>query len=101
MTKKLEINFTKKPEIVFQFDQFLNVEQAVDKFLNKKENLKKLIAPLIPTNIEETIQKLIPEVSDGYTPQKGVDYDDGKDGETPSDEKIISLIKPQIPKVIP
>ena len=101
MTKKLEINFTKKPEIVFQFDQFLNVEQAVDKFLNKKENLKKLIAPLIPTNLEETIQKLIPEVSDGYTPQKGVDYDDGKDGETPSDEKIISLIKPQIPKVIP
>ena len=101
MTKKLEINFTKKPEIVFQFDQFLNVEQAVDKFLNKKDNLKKLIAPLIPTNLEETIQKLIPEVSDGYTPQKGVDYDDGKDGETPSDEKIISLIKPQIPKVIP
>lgn len=98
MTKKLEINFTKKPEIVFQFDQFLNVEQAVDKFLNKKENLKKLIAPLIPTNLEETIQKLIPEVSDGYTPQKGVDYDDGKDGETPSDEKIISLIEPRIQK---
>lgn len=98
MTKKLEINFTKKPEIVFQFDQFLNVEQAVDKFLNKKENLNKLIAPLIPTNIEETIQKLIPEVSNGYTPQKGVDYDDGKDGETPSDEKIISLIEPRIQK---
>lgn len=101
MNKKLEINFTKKPEIVFQFDQFLNVEQAVDKFLNKKENLNKLIAPLIPTNLEETIQKLIPEVSDGYTPQKGIDYDDGKDGETPSDERIISLIKHQIPKVIP
>lgn len=70
MNKKLELNFTKKPEMVFQFDQFLNVEQAVDKFLNKKENLERLIAPLIPTNLEETIQKLIPEVEDGKTPIK-------------------------------
>lgn len=79
MNKKLEINIGKKPDIVFQFDQFLNVEQAVDKFLNKKSNLEKLIAPLLPPNIEETIQKLIPEVKDGYTPRKGIDYDDGKD----------------------
>lgn len=48
MNKKLEINIGKKPDIVFQFDQFLNVEQAVDKFLNKKSNLEKLIAPLMP-----------------------------------------------------
>jgi len=100
MNKKLEINIGKKPDIVFQFDQFLNVEQAVDKFLNKKGNLEKLIAPLLPTNIEGTIQKLIPEVSDGYTPQKGIDYDDGKDGETPSEEKIVALIEPRIPKPI-
>lgn len=104
MTKKLEINFTKKPEMVFQFDQFLNVEQAVDKFLNKKENLERLIAPLIPINLEETIKKLIPEVEDWKTPIKWIDYDDGEDGkdwETPTDEKIISLIKPQIPEPIP
>lgn len=100
MNKKLEINIGKKPDIVFQFDQFLNVEQAVDKFINKKGNLEKLIAPLLPKNIEETIQKLIPEVNDGYTPQKGVDYDDGKDWETPSEEKIVALIEPRIPKPI-
>jgi hypothetical protein len=61
MTKKLEINFTKKPEIVFQFDQFLNVEQAVDKFLNKKENLEKLVAPLMPKSVEGIIKKIMPK----------------------------------------
>ena len=101
MNKKLELNFTKKPEMVFQFDQFLNVEQAVDKFLNKKENLERLIAPLIPTNLEETIQKLIPEVEDWKTPIKGIDYNDGKDGETPDEETLLELIKTQIPEPIP
>lgn len=87
--------------MVFNFDQFLNVEKAVDTFLNKKENLERLIAPLIPTNLEETIQKLIPEVEDWKTPIKWVDYDDGKDGETPDEETLISLIKTQIPEPIP
>lgn len=119
MNKKLEINIGKKPDIVFQFDQFLNVEQAVDKFLNKKNNLEKLIAPLMPQWVEDTIKKimpkdgetpsdekllglikpLIPKVENGYTPKKGIDYFDGEDGETPTDEKIISLIKPLIPPV--
>ena len=65
MTKKLEINFTKKPEMVFQFDQFLNVEKEVDKFLNNKENLQRLIAPLLPENLDEIIENKIPIVKDG------------------------------------
>lgn len=63
MTKELEI-VLETGGMSFQFDQFLNVEKEVDKFLNNKENLQRLIAPLIPTNLEETIQKLIPEVED-------------------------------------
>jgi len=42
-------------------------------------------------------------VKDGYTPKKGVDYFDGKDGEpgkVPTNEQLVKLIKPLIPKPI-
>lgn len=38
---------------------------------------------------------------DGYTPIKWVDYFDGENGKTPTEEELLSLIIPRIPKPIP
>lgn len=49
------------------------------------------------------IQPLIPEVEDGYTPKKGVDYFDGEPGtvgHTPTTSELQDLIKPLIPKAV-
>lgn len=64
MTKELEI-VLETGGMSFQFDQFLNVEKEVDKFLNNKENLQRLIAPLLPENLDEIIENKIPIVKDG------------------------------------
>lgn len=85
MTKELEI-VLETGGMSFQFDQFLNVEKEVDKFLNNKENLQRLIAPLLPENLDEIIENKIPIVKDG------------EDWLTPTDEQLIALIEPRIPE---
>jgi hypothetical protein len=42
-----------------------------------------------------------PVPENGYTPKKGVDYFDGEDGKTPTEEELLSLIIPRIPEPIP
>ena len=44
--------------------------------------------------IENMLEKLKTKGEDGYTPQKGIDYEDGH---TPTDEELLALIKPLIP----
>lgn len=42
-----------------------------------------------------------PPGKDGYTPVKGMDYFDGKDGKTPTPQELLKLITPLIPESIP
>jgi hypothetical protein len=55
-----------------------------------EENLELLKGPPGPPGVGK----------DGYTPIKGVDYDDGKDGKTPTKEEILAVVKPLIPAPI-
>ena len=74
-------------------------EQIVD--LLEQINKEKLKGDAVKTPIKGEdyfTQEEIEEFLNFVTPKKGKDY---KDGETPSDEKLVKLIKPLIPDPIP
>lgn len=46
------------------------------------------------TDIKNYLKPLIPKVKDGYTPKKGVDYNDGKDANVDEITRRVSLLMP-------
>lgn len=89
--KKLESNLSLGfTEALNFFDETLNNLR-----IEKQKEFEKAIG-----DMNKQIEALKLTVKDGYTPRKGIDYTDGKDGEPgklPSDETLIQLIKPLIP----
>ena len=63
------------------------------KKITKTKSVKKIEKP---TKQVVRIIKLPNKGDNGYTPEKGKDYFDGK---TPTEEELLALIEPRIPKV--
>lgn len=89
--KKLDEFLKNNPDGLF-FGMIVDIVREV--------TIKTLQNPTVLKAIALDILNKLPEPDpgkDGYTPVKGKDYFDGKDGETPSDAKLKKLIKPLIP----
>lgn len=81
--------------------------EKIEKNQRKKENRIELFRSIWGAIVE--LKDKIANIKDGYTPQKGIDYHDGKDGEkgekgdkgdSPTHKELIELIGPLIPKPI-
>ena len=82
-------NFSKEHE---EFKKFIQeaINEKTQKVMDRIQDLEKTYKNLIENTIPQIEKQEGPPGANGYIPIKGVDYFDGKDGESPS---IIEIIK--------
>lgn len=76
-------------EMLLAMPEFVKLVKGDEGHTPSEEELLALIMPRIP------------QVKDGYTPMKGVDFNDGAPGPKPTDEELLSLMKPLLERELP